>query len=692
LNAFPLPTPGAPDLGNGLGEFIAAWSNPSQVDATSARVDQNLGQRTHVFFRFSDTPSSGNARGTTAAFSSPSLVTATILSAHTYTFGATTDVAHNVDNDFRLNYSSAATQNHWYLDSFGGAVAVNLSQLQGIPDNSAVEVGLSYGGYSPRLTPLDSSGQQEQWNLVDNVSVPRGRHSLKFGIDWRRLAPILHSAATSVNYFYTSEASVMANSVNVGSAQSVAPYYPLYTNFSAFAQDEWKATSRLNVSAGIRWDVNPPPGVSHGLMPYTISGLNNISTMTLASQGTALWKTTWYNFAPRLGVAYVLNSDAARETVIRAGGGVFFDTGQQTGSYGFSGPGFTATSSFGSNSGKPASFPLAASLVTPAIVNPPLAPYGIVYANPEHLQLPFTFQWNASLEQALGKSQSVALSYVGANGRKLLQESTLSVAKLNPAFGSVNLFRNGLTSSYNALQVKYQRQVSHGLQVLASYTWAHTLDFGSYNGAVPYQRGNSDYDVRHNATGALSYDLPQGAASSWLHTLSADWGIDGRFTARSGFPVTLSGTGSYNLATLQFFYGGLNRVPGAPLYLYGAQCSNLPGGRCPGGRRINPAAFTLPTTGSIGNAPRNFVTGFGASQVDFALRRTFRIHDRLQGQFRAESFNVLNHPNFGAVNATYGNVQFGEATQILSQSLGVLSPLYQTGGPRSLQLSLRLTY
>jgi hypothetical protein len=94
----------------------------------------------------------------------------------------------------------------------------------------------------------------------------------------------------------------------------------------------------------------------------------------------------------------------------------------------------------------------------------------------------------------------------------------------------------------------------------------------------------------------------------------------------------------------------------------------------------------------LGNAPRNFLTGFGEAQADIAIRRSFHIHDRLQAQFRAESFNVSNHPNFGAINTTYNNVQFGEATAILAQSLGTLSPLYQTGGPRSLQLTIKFTY
>ena len=100
-------------------------------------------------------------------------------------------------------------------------------------------------------------------------------------------------------------------------------------------------SERVNLSFGLRWEVNPAPSVTQGLKPYTIQG-SGPSTWTLAPQGTPLWQTAWYNFAPRLGAAYLLNNKAGRETVLRAGGGVFFDTGQQLGSFGFTGPGFSA--------------------------------------------------------------------------------------------------------------------------------------------------------------------------------------------------------------------------------------------------------------------------------------------------------------------------------------------------------------
>jgi hypothetical protein len=314
-----------------------------------------------------------------------------------------------------------------------------------------------------------------------------------------------------------------------------------------------------------------------------------------------------------------------------------------------------------------------------------VAPYGIVTTTPSHFQLPYTLQWNASLEQALGKSQSLTISYVGANGRRLLEQKYYgNISALNPNFTYFYVITNGLTSSYNALQVKFQRQVTRGLQALGSYTWAHALDYGSFNSSFPYKRGNADQDVRNNASAALSYEFPHSEASAWMTALSSNWGIDGRFTARTGFPVPLNGNELTDPSTGQIYYSGLNVVPNVPRFLYGSQY--------PGGRGINPAAFALPPANEYGNAARNLVYGFGAVQTDVAIRRSFPLYDKVHGEFRAESFNIFNHPNFGAIDGNYGDVQFGHATAILSQSLGTLSPLYQMGGPRSLQLSLRIMF
>jgi hypothetical protein len=330
-------------------------------------------------------------------------------------------------------------------------------------------------------------------------------------------------------------------------------------------------------------------------------------------------------------------------------------------------------------------------------VNPPLAPFGFSYGFSPHLQLPYTLQWNASIEQALGKSQVLTVSYVGSHGARLLQNSQFSVPT-NPNTDAFIFVENGLTSDYDSLQVQFRRRLSRGLTVLASYTWSHCIDYGSSNYVLGYQRGDCDFDIRHILSTAFSYSLPNVGHTGFTNAMLHDWGLDDRFTARTAFPVTLNGN-ALPQPNGQIYYAGLNLVESQSVYLYGANCASLlqglgdlqPGQGCPGGKAINPLAFTTATSG-LGNAPRNFARGFGAWQMDLAVRRDFPIHERLKLQFRAEAFNVFNHPNFGTINSNFGQPTFGQATATLAQSLGVLNPLYQMGGPRSMQFALKLIF
>ncbi len=689
LNAFPLPSRnGLEDATNGFGQFIGSWSNPSSLNSASVRFDHTVNDKLRLFFRFSNTTSSSATRNFGGI--PPSVDGITAYGIRTYTAGASSVFTSRLSNDLRLNFSSNEVTNRSVIDAIGGNTPVNLAQLTGLDAGSSLDVLLFYGP-GPSIFQFRRSGAQRQWNLVDTISLSKGRHHLKFGVDYRRLAPFEAETTGDVGYLYFSESAVEANSADEIDFSAYAPGYPLFTNLSAFAQDEWRVSERLSFSLGLRWEVNPAPSATRGLRPYAIQG-SGLSTWTLAPQGTPLWHTAWYNFAPRLGGAYILHNTPGRETVVRGGGGVFFDTGQQLGALAFNGTGFF-TLTFGSGP-----FPGSPAGQIPTIVNPPVPPFGTLVGYASHLQLPYTLQWNASIEQALGKSQTLTISYVGSHAARLPQKNLFFPAN-NPNTNAVFWIENGLTSDYDSLQVQFRRRISRGLTALASYSWSHCLDYGSQNFNFGYQRGNCDFDVRHSLSTAFSYDLPSVGHNGFVNAVLHHWGLDDRFTARSSFPVTLDGRQRVDPTTRQRFHAGLNLVPGQPVYLYGANCASVlqglgdlvPGQGCPGGRAINPLAFANVSSG-LGNAPRNFVRGFGAWQMDLAVRRDFPINERLKLQFRAESFNVFNHPNFGTINPNFGQATFGQATGTLANSLGILSPLYQQGGSRSMQFGLKLVF
>jgi hypothetical protein len=291
----------------------------------------------------------------------------------------------------------------------------------------------------------------------------------------------------------------------------------------------------------------------------------------------------------------------------------------------------------------------------------------------------------------------------------------------NPSFDGAFIVNNDGNSNYQSLQVQFQRRLTHGLQALASYSWAHSIDTGSASSAGSFSnvfapggananRGPSDFDIRHAFSAGLTYQIVAPKVNALLDTVIQGWSIQSVVQARSAPPVDVFYSG------LSVFSQGLATVrpdlaTGVPLYLFGSQYpggkafNNTPGaiaGGCPDGSQSIGPFCPPPTANGIpvrqGGLSRNALRGFGATQWDFAVHREFPIHERLKLQFRAEFFNLLNHPNFGSPPGDLSvPSSFGVSTQMLGQSLSGslgsgVSPLYQIGGPRSIQLALKLVF
>ncbi len=526
-----------------------------------------------------------------------------------------------------------------------------------------------------------------QWNLRDTYSLQTRNHLFRFGVDEQHIASHLTPPPLFILADYFTPDALVNNSASDLVITRSTPANPVLNEFSLFAEDAWKVSSALNLSVGLRWDVSPAPKGQHGQDAYTVEG--NVSapaTLQLAPRGTPLWHTSWSNFAPRLGAAWQVKNEPGRELIIRAGGGVFFDTAVQPTLAAFHGVGFTSYAHF-LNAPVPA---------TPSQINfsttvqPPYTNQQ-AYSFSPHLQLPYSWQWNLSAEQALGRNQSITFSYVGANGRRLLEEQQRNVNAQNPEFGNVSYFPSGLTSSFESLQTEYQRAFSAGIEALASYTWAHSFDYGSTDPFYPLVRGNSDLDVRQNLEAAISWT--QKPAQHRFFTrkrLAEGWGLDGRLIARTGFPVNLLGNFSFDPVTGRPYYSGVNLIPGRPLYVYGPQ---FPGGRMFNGGQnaVNPA-LALPDAPMPGDAPRNLLRGFPEVQGNFGIRQTYHFWEAVNLQLKIEAFNVFNHPNFGYIDPSFSDLLFGQSTKMLDQSFGNAGALYNQGGPRALQVSVKATF
>ena len=688
LNAFPLPN--GKVLANGMAEFAASYSNPSSLNAISLRIDHAISQRWNLFGRFNRVPSESVSRDT----ANLAIVGTRRLTAKTLTLGLMGAVTPRSSNDFRFNYSSNAGNIVASLDTFSEAVPLKIGVV--LPSQFVADEGSQFiwatqifGGTVltfPQVYFVTGNKQsQRQVNLVDNFSQTLDTHNLKFGLDYRRLSPGYTSNVYLAQFYYFSQTSVLNNQADFGSITSSAAIRPIYVNFSAYAQDSWRISQRLTLDLGLRWDVNPAPGEANGNLALAVDQISNLSNMQLAPLKTPLWKTTYGNFGPRIGFAYQLDQRAGRETVVRGGFGVFYDTGNNQASTGQNGYPFQVSRSFAGTA-----FPLSAADAAPPAL-PDLSsltpPYSSVTIFDPNLRLPYTLQWSLALQQSLGRNQALSVSYVGAAGRRLLQQRQLDLSAINPKFTRVNLTTNKATSDYNALQMQFQRRLSRGLQALVSYTWSHALDDDSADtGTFLPVRGNAAFDVRHNLGAAVTYDIPAPSRSRLADMIVGHWSVDTRVSALSAFPVDISARRVIDPANNTLTSVRPNVVAGVALYI------NDP--TVPGGRRINRAALTVPVVGQFGNLGRNVLRGFGAWQVDAALRRQFRLTEKIGLQLRAEGFNIFNHPTFGGIQTSLTASNFGQATNMRNRQLARtgLSQLYQIGGPRSFQFALRLSF
>ncbi len=716
LNAFPLPSPDLPDdVANGIGTFNASFSNTATLDAYSIRIDHRLADKLSLFGRYNYSPSEVLQRGG-GGTSALSVLFPAKIRLQTATVGLTSLVTSTLSSDLRFNYSRTNSHSFSSLDAFGGAIP-----LASIPFPAQFDPGngtLSYQIFSLSGGQFSTGENQrnllEQENVVAGVSAQRGTHSLKFGVDFRRIATLYAPAAYGQSADFLDVPSAASGNLFLSVISSYRTPTILSRNLALFAQDTWRITPRFTATYGLRWEVDWAPSSNPSLLAVNPFTLNDLSGLSLAPPGTPPFHTTYGNVAPRLGLAYEVSSGPRWQTVLRGGAGAFYDlAGSEIGNLiGEAGYPFSATSlSFGG------SFPLPSDAAAPPTITPDSLSSNVLSAFYPHFQLPYSLEWNLALEQALGVQQRLTATYLGSAGRRLIQSAF--VVAPNPSFGYANLAVNSATSDYHALEVQFQRRLSEGLQALASYTWSHSIDtasagspFGNQaNAGVPglspdRNRGDSDFDIRNAFSAGLTYDVPTTLRmGSLARAILADWSLETVLQARSAPPVTLY-DGESAFSTL---FGAFTRirpdvVPGQAFYLNGSQCSATFGEPCPGGRGFNPAAFTPPPTDSNGNPlrqgdlGRNTLRGFGATQWDFAVHRDFPLRESLKLQFRAELFNAVNHPNFAPPVADIHNqTQFGRSTQMLGRGLsgnnpggGALNPLYQVGGPRSIQLALKL--
>ena len=709
LNAYPIPKPGAQPVEGipGLVDYSTTFSNPGSADAYSLRLDHQLSTKLNLFARYSHAPSRYSQRG--GGLTANGITPATGIT-KTATVGATWTKSSQVVNDARFNYSIAGGRLRWDHDGFGGGGPLPGEQYLAPGysfQNSALILEVWVGSNMSLFAGPLSQNFQHQYNAVDTLSVQKGAHSLKLGVDYRRMTPYHWTSAEQLSPGFATVDHFASGFSDLTRIWQNGSGTFLLQDLSAFAQDTWRVNSRLNLTYGLRWDVNFSPEAAEGLNVPRLVGYspNVLSSLAIDSRGGAPYDTRYGNMAPRIGGAYRMRTGQDWDLTLRGGFGLFYGLADteiansvfQTDLY----PWGAATFDWN------ASFP--AQLPVPPIDVPNATNGYTLFGLDPHLRLPYALEWNVAMEQSLGRAQTVTFAYVGASDRNVLQSETVS--NPNPNFAAATLLGNGGFSNYNAMQVEVQRRLSRGLQALVGYTWSHSIDNGSYgayaNGSLGdsnANRGDSDYDLRNTFSAAVTYNVPEVKNNLFTRAATGGWSTENIVQLRSGPPVDVNDAAYYAVSsTHSSVYVRPDVVPGRPEYLSGSQY--------PGGKVLNPDSFTSPPTvfdpvsgGPVptrqGNLGRNARRALGFSQWDFAVHREFPIHEGLSLQFRAELFNVLNHPNFAPFDTNFGiqDPYFGKSTEMLNQALGGVTgnggqnPLYAPGGPRSGELALKLVF
>jgi len=716
LALYQAPTPGlsTSDLGDGTGYFFAAPLQVTNEDYFLIRVDHAIDAKTRIFVRYSF----DNDNNAIPNFNGSAIANEEDVARRQYsTIQATSVLRPTLVNSFRFAYNRTF-QN--FDDVVTDARAANLNFVPG------EHIGtVSFGSQGLSVAPLnfigvDNGAPRIYWyNLFqwgDDLTYVKGRHSIKFGVDIRRIRDNQISSGNSRgDYTFLDIPSFLANvpiRFDAPPPSAADAYRGLReTLFGAYVQDDFKVSRRLTVNLGLRYEFITDPNEVNGKMADLLN-LTDPAPTVLKDHFFAIAKK---DFQPRVGFAWQLNRSG--KTVLRSGFGILHDHilpySFATASSGIP-PFFKTLSDLQGPTNQPV-FPKDTNLLNGP--TPPLQ-FGSWLANNKE---PSKIQYNFTLQQQVMNNSVLEVAYIGSESHHLQRNGEWNTAvpispavfpavfsqanRINPAFGSLTVSRWDSNAVYNALQISLRRRASSGLQYQVFYTFSKSIDQKStlaggesrqeVNTVMDFQnratdRARSAFDAKHNFVLSATYPFPFRFRQKALAVVLSDWIINGIGTFRSGEPFGAR-VGSNVSAN------GDRWVPDRPNLNPGFSndpTSGVSAGCKIGSRTIaagtplgtpslwfDPCAFSRPAPGHYGNLGRNTLTGPGLQSVDASLEKNFKPTERVNVQFRVEVFNLLDHANF-----------YLPGYNVFSGSAGVISRLISYPGGRIMQFGLKLSF
>jgi carboxypeptidase family protein/TonB-dependent receptor-like protein len=611
----------------------ASLPNILREDTGSARIDYNVSERDRVFFRYNINDSNTLfTYGLNQGQVSPQALRTQLAKVdETHTFSPT------LLNEFSVAINRFHSDTNSNTPTPLAGVAGFFSDLGSLPGPNTFN----------QVTPF------ADLEIFDNVSKTLGRHTLKFGPQIRInrnnewLRPQQSYDYPDVNSLVRNDGSTIQGVFvlqKIGFPGFVSNHN---SNWDFYVQDDWKVTKNLTLNLGLRYDYNTVWATGPN------QGQNfDVATQSLLPLNQAAYNAPKGDWAPRVGLAF--DPTGKGKTVIHAYGGLFYNPMHFNFATTTNVP---ALASYNVNVFQAifASPPFSIDYPSP---NPPLLT-GIQNVNsfPRNPKDPVSTNWLFDIQQEVARGTVLTVSYVGNNVHHMQAGVDFAALNANPAnvftqarkysgFANENVLADGLGSHYNSLQVKLIRNVGK-LNLQANYTWSHEIDDmlnvfspGFESPYTPiYDRGSGDWDVRHNFTGSALYSLPAlKGSNSFVQKALGGWQTSGILQTRSGLPT--------NITLVSGFFGNPVRpdsVPGQPLW--------APNHRWPGSS-YNINAFAVEPTyvgtpgGTIGTVGRNSLRGPAYFQLDLSGMKNFAITERVTMQFRADIFNIFNHPNF----------------------------------------------
>ncbi len=573
------------------------------------------------------------------------------------------------------------------------------------------------------------------YQFIDNFSLKLAGHDLKFGYEFRRtFVNAFFDAGYRGRLDFASLEDFLAGRLSGGRAAIGDSRRGTFQNsHTGYIQDSFRASRQLTLNFGLRYDY-------FGVLDEERGRLSNFDPqLGLVQVGTngfdKLYNRDLNNFSPRLGVAFDVGGKG--RTVVRAGWGLFYDA--------FSQDFFVGQLPFNTFNPGPAyngvgPAPILFSFSTVGQIEPGVPIFNgfsdsDVFAVDRKLRTPYVQNYNLNIQQELFKNIVLQVGYVGSNGTKLFRyrdinqppDPSRSTARpfdhgpFAPSGGTffyVNQLETTASSNYNAMQVSLTLRERRGFTSMINYTWSHSIDNASdgqdyvANATQPdnsfrtdLERANSNFDNRQRFVATFSYEVPN--LFQRFPRLGSGWQLNGILTLRSGNPFHVNLFDDYN-GTGEFFPrpdlvgDPFANTRGPDRYLnlaaFRVPCTLDPAGD-------GSAASCIPGTQHFGSLGRNSLIGPDYRNFDFSVFKTTPLTEGVKLQFRAEIFNIFNHPNFSSpllpgfsADASFNGIDpvtgrgVGFLPITVTPDVGVGNPFLGGGGSRNIQLALRLTF